>query len=203
MLGSRVARLFTITATAVLAAGLFAAPTHAVEPTSEPAPTRVETYHWSEIEDVFTTTQGVIRSSEVRSYGKGGGDVTTQATGSGGSSTASGCRTVTVNNYESSTLGTLLYTYRTVTDWCWTRSTSNIYNVSNSWRYINDDMCWSWQGEVNNDLRFYSWNGGSRSGYLHWRQGHVQGGCIFPNNKYPENTIRAHSDGTYTWATAG
>ena len=125
------------------------------------------------------------------------------ASGSEGTSSANGCKTATVRNVERSTLGTLLYTYKTSTSWCWIRSSSFIYQVSNDWDYINDDLCWSWQGEVNKDTNFYNWSGGPQSGYLHRRKGHVQGGCVFPNNKYPENYIRAHSNGTWTWDTNG
>lgn len=129
--------------------------------------------------------------------------VALMASGSEGTSSANGCKTATLRNVERSTLGTLLYTYKTSTSWCWIRSSSFIYQVSNDWDYINDDMCWSWQGEVNKDTNFYNWSGGPQSGYLHRRKGQVQGGCLFPNNKYPENYIRAHSNGTWTWDTNG
>lgn len=202
---------------AVTTGGMLAMAQPASSAREEPAANTEETFTTIIVEETLMDKNGRVKSqsSEVvydeastLSAPQGvaladGGQVALLASGSEGSSTANGCKTATVRKVERSTLGTLLYTYKTWTSWCWIRSSSFIYQVSNDWDYINDDMCWSWQGQVNKDMNFYNWSGGPQSGYLHRRKGHVQGGCLFANNKYPENYIRAHSNGTWTWDTNG
>lgn len=135
------------------------------------------------------------------------GSMTTMDSGSGGTVKDSGCLKVTINNRYHSLLGSLLWNYKTWTSWCWNRTAtpSYIYNVDVGWDYVNDDACWSWQGQVNKTTEFYDWAGGyaPKSGYLHRRKGHTLGQCppFLPNNKYPENYLRSHSNGTYTWST--
>lgn len=192
--------------------GVFTVPAHAAptgvegdgpvvaEPT---ASAEMETDSWVEVVDELRTPSGKLLSREVHTYGRGEEQVSLLGGGSGGTSSRSGCRNVWVNNREDSTFGTLLYTYKTSTEFCWNRSQKRVYNIDNDWDFIPDDMCWSWEGEVNETTDFYDWAGGWQSGYMHRRKGHVAGQCAFPNNKYPENTIRVHSDGTWTWTTAG
>lgn len=174
--------------------------------TADPTATQQEeTYSEVTVEEVQVDKNGNVKGGRTAHVGYVGNSPAQAAAIDEGTSSASGCKTATVYNRERSTLGTLLYTYKTWTTWCWTRSTDRIYNVSTGWDYINDDMCWSWEGEVNNDINFYNWASGYApiSGHLHRRKGHTQGGCLFPNNKYPENYIRAHSNGTWTWDTNG
>jgi hypothetical protein len=124
--------------------------------------------------------------------------------GSGGTSSPSGCIKVTVHNYEKSAVfHTTLFGYHTWTSWCWNRAGHSVSSVATGY-YISDlDWSISWEGEASRDLRYYAWTGGyAHSGYWHYRMGHFQQcypwTCV---NIYPSNTLRSHSDGTWTWAT--
>ena len=171
------------------------------------------------VEETYTT--GFRRMVDKRSYGAetqglvmGGGnvdsgDISTQASGSGGTSTASGCRTVTVKNEAETVLGFTAYYYNTWTSYCWTRSTQTVYNVSNGWSITDVDPQQNWIGEVDKELLFYDYgtnDGHPRSAYKHWRKGHFEN--VVPvygtwNHTYPTNTIRAYYNGTWAWATSG
>lgn len=136
-----------------------------------------------------------------------GGELAGLGSGSGGTSSASGCRKVTVNNEKETTLGWTAYWFHTWTQWCWNRSAKTISSVSTSW-YISDvDQNFYWRGIVQTTTGFYSWKSGApKSGYSHYRQGRFENcvlkyGCI--GNYYPANVLKSHSDGTYTWTTSG
>lgn len=135
------------------------------------------------------------------------GGFTAAASGSGGTTSASGCRRVTVNNYARNLLGSVAYNYQTYMEWCWTRSTYYTGNVLSGFRLLQVGSQQYWRGQVNYDQHFYSWvSGRPRSGAISYRQGRFENcvlkyGCI--SNTYPGNTIRGHSNGTWTWSTAG
>lgn len=124
--------------------------------------------------------------------------------GSGGTSSPSGCRKVTVHNYTRSLIfHTIIFGYHTWTSWCWQRSAYSVSGVSTNY-YVSDlDPTIDWVGEASHDLRYYAWTSGkASSGYWHYRMGHFQ--QCYPwscANLYPSNTLRSHSDGTWTWAT--
>jgi hypothetical protein len=127
--------------------------------------------------------------------------------GSGGSSAASGCKTVTVNNYKNSPLGDRVWNYRTWTSFCFTRSKDNIYSVTTGWAIRDVFGCYDWVGEVFKDTRYYDWASGyaPKSGYYHEREGHLKLVCATPIvglHYYPRNVIRVHSNGTWTWSTS-
>lgn len=155
------------------------------------------------IEWTYYDTKGKVTG------GSGGERVLTD-TGSGGTVKNSGCIRVWVNNKKYSPLGDHLFTHRIETYWCWNRANKTISNVDSTvWRYTPDFTCYEWVGQVNSDRRFYDWAAGyaPKSGYLHYRQGHVRFDCNPPGtgwiglHVYPETTIRSHCNGTWTWAT--
>ena len=127
-----------------------------------------------------------------------------EGSGSGGSSSASGCRKATVKNRGESITGTLVYKYNTWTEWCWNRADHAVTTVKTG-QYLSDvASTMYYRGLTGQDERFYAWRSGfNKSGHWHERQAHfencvVRYGCI--SSDYPRNVIRAHSDGTYTWA---
>lgn len=128
-------------------------------------------------------------------------------TGSGGSSTASGCRRVTVRNVAHSWLHVALYHYNIWTDWCWRRSTQTVYSVTTGWNITNVKETMFWQRQLAVDRGFYDYganDGHPQSAYLHHRQGYftncfvvVQGCLAF----YPDTRLRAYYNGTWSWQT--
>jgi hypothetical protein len=132
------------------------------------------------------------------------------ASGDGGSSSASGCNRVTVNNEGvSPNFGWHIYWYRTWTHWCWNRSTQNISDVQTGWSIDDVASFTFWKGENNNELGFYDYStndGHPRSAYKHYRQGAfdncpVKFGCV--ETLYPGNTLRTYYNGTWAWNTSG
>jgi hypothetical protein len=96
--------------------------------------------------------------------------------GAGGSSTATGCRKVTVNNEHENLLGSTGFWFRTFTEWCWTRSTQTVSGVATGWRFDEADWTYQWDGIINTDTRFYDFStddGHPKSAYLHYRQAKV------------------------------
>lgn len=131
--------------------------------------------------------------------------VTRQGSGSGGGSSASGCRKVTVKNVGKTVLGYTAYRYNTWTEWCWNRADRKITGVEVGQYLTEVASTMYYRGLVVDDQRFYSWQPGyNKSGYWNERQAQWENciakyGCI--SNDYPRNIIRSHSDGSYTWAT--
>ena len=171
--------------------------TEVVDPFSGPSVTTLE--------DVTYDSSGRQISRTIRTVG---GGISTQKTESGseGSSSASGCRTATLRNRKYSLTGTdHMYTYTTVTSWCWNRSQRKITSPSTSWDIYIDNGSVAWRGEIARDIRSYtSISGYPQSGYYHYRQGHLENcfpvlGCT--GSSYPRNQIWSHSDGTWRWQT--
>ncbi len=127
--------------------------------------------------------------------------------GSGGTSKEAGCRKVTLTNRKHNISHTqVLYKYITWTKWCWFRTQRwiTVNTVKTGW---DIDVEWgtvSWEGNVKTKKYFYEWSDGSDiSGHYYYKKGHLKnefGGVTF-GHSYPENTIRAHSNGTWTWWT--
>jgi hypothetical protein len=133
------------------------------------------------------------------------GTVSALTTGSGGSSSASGCRKVTVHNRRSSYLGALMFTWDTWTNWCWTRSTQTIYNVSHGQRFYPDTTFIDWQGVIDSEYGFYDYStndGHPRSAYKNWQQAKVTNVLLGATvgTIYPVNLIRTYYNGTYVWS---
>lgn len=138
------------------------------------------------------------------------GEVSPMASGDGGSSSASGCVRVTVNNEGvSPNFGWHIYWYRTWTRWCWNRSTQTVYDVTNGYSFDDVASFTFWKGETNNEFGFYDYstnNGYPRSAYKHYRQGSfdncpIKFGCV--ETLYPSNTLRSYYNGTWAWSTSG
>ena len=125
--------------------------------------------------------------------------------GSGGTSSASGCRKVTVQNRGESVTGMLVYQYNTWTEWCWKRDDHAITSVKTGEYLSHVASTMYYRGVIGKNEEFYAWRSGyNKSGHWHSRQSHWENcvakyGCI--SNDYPRNSLRAHSDGTYSWAT--
>lgn len=148
-------------------------------------------------------TQGLTSEATASDAG-----FSTQASGSGGSTSASGCRRVTVNNEGvSPNLGTTVFWFRTWTRWCWTRSTQTVYDVSSGWTIDDVAPFTYWRGINNKELGFYDYStndGHPRSAYKNYRQGSFENcplkiGCV--GMRYPSNTLRSYYNGTWAWNT--
>jgi hypothetical protein len=120
--------------------------------------------------------------------------------GLGGLPTASGCRTLTVTNKTTTTLGFTAFKFVTETSWCWNlsqdRTTLNGVQV----RVADVDSQYYYRG-LNN-----SFNQTIASGKRVYRQGFFENcivhyGCI--NAYYPSNDSRVFSSGMWTWTTNG
>lgn len=149
--------------------------------------------------------EGAVPQGNPRLVG-GTGGVVALGSGSGGTSSASGCRRVTVRNEKESTFGSTLYWFNTWTEWCWNRTTKVVSSVSTGWSINDVDSLQVWHGVVNDQRYFYSWQAGaSKSGYYHYKQGHFEN-CFLVAcgaNTYPSNTLRSFANGTWSWSTGG
>ena len=126
--------------------------------------------------------------------------------GSGGSSSSSGCREVTVKNEKKDHLGFSVFWFNTWTSWCWDRSTWTTYDVSTGYFLDDVDPLYEWRDLIVDHADFYRWQTGfPESGYRHEKQGHFEYCvpkllCI--GSFYPRNILKSHSDGTWTWSTS-
>ena len=127
------------------------------------------------IVETFTPAGNLI-STEVFGMAGASSDGTWQSrSGSGGSSSPSGCTKVTVRNKKETLLGFTAYWFNTWTSWCWNRSSWTITNVETGFFLEDVDPLHFWQGLVFDDTRFYAWQPGySKSGYWHEKQGHFR-----------------------------
>lgn len=131
--------------------------------------------------------------------------VSARGSGSGGSSSSSGCRKATVRNKGETVLGYTAYWYNTWTQWCWNRSDHVVSDVVTGQYFEDVASTMYYRRLVVDDQRFYAWKSGyNKSGHWHERQAQWENciakyGCI--SNDYPRNIIRAHSDGTFSWNT--
>lgn len=210
----------------LLAAPLFASPSEAVvakpaavKPAPKPEPltsvgsVTVETF--ADDGDSLLSTETYGPETEGQLMGEpadpsptgDGGMMTAMDSGTGGSTTASGCRKVTVNNRAHTLLGFTAYVFHTWTRWCWTRSTQTVSDVTTGWTISDVDSQEFWKGIVNSELGFYDYSvndGHPRSAYKHYRQGQfencvVKYSCI--GTTYPANTLRSYYNGTWAWST--
>ena len=125
----------------------------------------------------------------------------------GGTSSASGCRKVTVINVKHTILGSVAYKYNTWTSWCWKRAKQKVKDVRVGWYLTDVDGVQDWKGQVTKETYFYDYgpnDGYPRSAYKHFRQGHFENcilkiGCV--SNSYPANWLYSYYNGTYVWKT--
>lgn len=160
------------------------------------------------VQDELLDTDGDVLSTTT--YGPmvvGGVDsnVSGKESGSGGTSSASGCRRLTVSNRKRTALGLTAFRFVTWTEWCWTRSTQTVRVVKKGHRLEDVDPLFSWQGITAKEFLFYDYgtnDGHPKSAYKHYRQGHFEN-CVGPvcQSFYPENTLRSYYNGTWAWST--
>ena len=121
-------------------------------------------------------------------------------TGIGGLPSPSGCRTLTVTNKTTTTLGFTAFKFITEVGWCWKlkelRTTLHGVDV----RVANVDSQYRYRG-LNN-----SFNQTIENGKRVYRQGFfenciVKYGCI--NAYYPSNDSRVYASGMWSWTTNG
>lgn len=214
--------LVAVFATAALSASLLSTPTAQAVTAPQPAPDKlvasatatVQYYLPDDTTLVGTSTYGDATQGQAM---KVPAAITAKArriasrTGSGGTSTASGCARVTVRNVETTFLGFTAYSFNTWTHWCWTRSNQNIYDIDHGFNISDVNATYWWKG-INKDTdewRFYDYaanNGYPRSALKNYMQGQfdncvVDHGCIL--TFYPANLIRSYYNGTWVWGTDG
>ena len=144
-------------------------------------------------------SQGIVAADTVV-------DTLAYASGNGGTSSASGCVRVTVNNEYETATGSTAYWFHTWTNWCWTRSTKTISSVSTGSYVSGVNWPYVYQGVISDTTEFYSWYAGHpNSGFIHDKQARfdnciVSLGCYA--SSYPRNELYSHSDGTWSWSTS-
>jgi hypothetical protein len=120
--------------------------------------------------------------------------------GLGGLPSASGCRTLTVTNKTTTTLGFTAFKFITETSWCWVLSQDRTTLNSVEVRIADVDSQFYYRG-LNN-----SFNQTIAHGKRVYRQGFFENcivhyGCI--NAYYPSNDSRVYASGMWTWTTNG
>lgn len=137
-----------------------------------------------------------------------GGLFATAAYTDGGTSSASGCREVTVTNIKKnlSVLATM-FKFETATRWCWHRASKEVFNVSTNHRVSNVNGFVNWHGIIGKTTKYYDAganDGYPRSAYKHWKQAKASNEAPVLGTLgyiYPENTLLSYWNGTYKWST--
>ena len=130
-------------------------------------------------------------------------DLQTRDNGAGGSSSASGCKKVTLRNRATTLLGHTAYRFITWTYWCWNRADRTVFDVRTGWYLSDVDSQHIWREMIIDNTNHFSWYSGySTSGYKHEKQGRIENcifhyGCIL--NLYPRNVLYSYSNGTWSW----
>ena len=120
--------------------------------------------------------------------------------GGGGLPSPSGCRTLTVTNKTSTTLGFTAFKFITETSWCWNLKQLRTDLGSVVVRVADVDAQFRYRGLIN------SFNQTIDNGKRVYRQGFFENciakyGCI--NAYYPSNDSRVYASGMWTWTTNG
>jgi len=121
-------------------------------------------------------------------------------TGAGGLPSPSGCRTLTVTNKTTTTLGFTAFKFITEVGWCWNLKQARTTLTDVAVRVADVDSQYRYRG-LNN-----SFNQTLSNGKRVYRQGFfencvVKYGCI--NAYYPSNDSRVYASGMWTWTTNG
>jgi hypothetical protein len=121
-------------------------------------------------------------------------------TGVGGLPTLSGCRTLTVTNKTTTTLGFTAFKFITETGWCWNLKQGRTTLTGVEVRVADVDGQYRYRG-LNN-----SFNQVINDGMRVYRQGFfencvVKYGCI--NSYYPSNDSKVYDSGMWSWTTNG
>lgn len=148
---------------------------------------------------------GTVKGGPVR-HGK---PIASKGSGSGGTSSASGCHRVTVTNKYTTTLGFTAFKLVSWTDSCWNRSpqTVSVYlndaqmqNVDAQYQYDSSWLVW--------DGLFYDYgvNDGHPQSAFRFRAQKKVTNCIVKygclGTYYPMNIARSYYDGTWAWETS-
>jgi hypothetical protein len=209
------------------------APAPAVDPADPTAPTIDPAAGQTPAEDPHTGTSTITDTLQdldgnvisTTTYDEAGNEVTIQpdgsvvpvaasrasrASGSGGTSTRTGCRVLRARNeQESSYIQATLFWYNTTMRFCWNRDQRRVYDVTMG--YYLEDVYWTVEFRGQTSHRHYPYeyrSGYKNSGYISDRQAHftdcfpVPGVGTICSNFYPRNILRGHDNGTYSWATS-
>ena len=130
--------------------------------------------------------------------------------GTGGTSTSAGCKTVRVTNVGHTLLHLVAYKFWTQLHWCWNRDTKQISQVSRSWDTCCIRGSFRFDGIVAGSTHsgFYGWLGAlyPKSGYYYDKTASFTNVChlaICFKSTYPKNKIHAHSNGTWWFSKTG
>ncbi len=120
--------------------------------------------------------------------------------GAGGLPSPSGCRTLTVTNKTTTTLGFTAFKFITETGWCWNLAQQRTTLTGVEVRVADVDPQYRYRGLVS------SFNQNIQNGKRVYRQGFfenciVKYGCI--GSYYPSNDSRVYASGMWTWTTNG
>ena len=120
--------------------------------------------------------------------------------GTGGLPSPSGCRTLTVTNRTTTTLGFTAFKFITETGWCWNLKQLRTTLTGVEVRVADVDSQYRYRG-LNN-----SFNQTIDNGKRVYRQGFFENciikyGCI--NAYYPSNDSRVYASGMWAWTTNG
>jgi hypothetical protein len=209
---SRSKHLGAIVALTFVATGLVSTPVSAAQPApQDPAVDHVDISvkeeTWNDKRQKLAT---VYYGPESEGQTLGGpapsdGGVTAQSSGSGGTSTASGCRKSTLTHTAKNAAGYTLYVYSIWTRWCWTRSNQVVYDVTTG-RSATGSAYVEWKGDTTDERLFYDYgtnDGHPRSAYKHYRIGHFYYTISPGRHYYPDLLFRSYYNGTYAWAENG
>ncbi len=192
----------------------------AIDPAAGDAPPEDAHTGTSTLTDTLEDLEGNVISTTT--YDEAGNVVTIQpdgsvvpvrasrGSGSGGTSTRSGCRTLRARNeQESSYIQATLFWYNTTMRFCWNRDERRVYDVTMG--YYLEDVYWTvdFRGQTSHRHYPYEYRSGYKnSGYISDRQAQltdcfpVPGVGTICTNFYPRNILRGHDNGTYSWATS-
>lgn len=161
-----------------------------------------------------TTRQLKINRGEGALIPAAPGEVSTQASGSGGCCSAEGWRWVRVWTDSHSALGALVFTYNEQVQWGWGGGIPGVRwgEVRDVWHpqpwfsniagccFINPRVIWQSEYFFGWSAMNYSWN----TGWSYQTQGEISN-CVFRygcfGESYPRINIWAHANGSYDWST--
>jgi hypothetical protein len=127
--------------------------------------------------------------------------------GTGGTSTASGCVRVEIWQKRTTLLGAFAAKWGVWTDWCWNRATQ-VVSINAKGRDFDVAPCYSFDGVTDQDAYFYDFStddGHPRSAYHHHKKGGFSSpasGVLPGGHWYPKNTLDSYYNGTNQWFTS-
>ena len=124
--------------------------------------------------------------------------------GKGGTSSASGCRKISINFTDKSILGRKVTMFLNWSRWCWTRSTQVVSTPTHGYDYEIYDGVISWEGYVDgNTPLFYDFStndGHPKSAWKNYKKAHFQQTLPFTTiDRYIGLTLRSYFNGTFAY----